>query len=117
MLVVVRQAGADAGRKPTRKQRGYYFPIVCARFGEFQGSSRQEMHILLKLEFLGRVEPDNPVSRVRSIRELTAQQFVDYVDQCVELAGRMHCELPPPDPAWRVRGYLDEWQTAVGRAA
>jgi hypothetical protein len=109
-----RAAGAPT---PTRRQRGYYFPVVCKQFGEFQGSSRQEMHMLLKLHFLGRVQPDNPVSPVRSIKSLTAHDFVDYVDQCVALAAEMGCVLEPPDPAWRIRGYLQEWETAVGRAA
>lgn len=119
MHVAVRLETAGAvGRKPTRKQRGYYFAVVCQQFGEHCGTSRNETHQALKLEILGRVQPDNPFSPIKSIRTLPSPQaFVDYVDQCVAIAGRFGCELPPPDPAWRVRGYLDEWQTAVGRAA
>jgi hypothetical protein len=95
-------------RKPTPRQRGYYFGVVVARWAEFSGDSRNGAHEAFKRELLGLENPDRPLSKVRSTASLTPPQYVAYVDQCVALAQQMGCDVPPPDPAWRAGGYLAE---------
>jgi hypothetical protein len=99
-------------RKPTRKQRGYYFPIVCGRYGEFAGMTKNEAHYAFKRALLPLEHPDLPLPKVGSIKALSPPRFLDYVDDCRRIAAQMGCDIPDPDPTWRASGYLTELRGA-----
>jgi len=100
-------------RKASRKQRGYYHPVVCEMWAEFSGlgiraAGRKAAHEAFKSHILGLVEGPNGLRVVRSTKSLNPAEFVIYVEECVRLAAEMGCVIPPPDPHWRVHGYLEE---------
>lgn len=106
----VRIAIGPVPRRPTARQRGYYFPVVCGLYGEFAGYTKQEAHIAFKLALLGvEAAEGRKLPRVRSITSLQPAVFRDYVEDCRRIAAEMGCQTPDPDPGWRMQGYQAEW--------
>jgi hypothetical protein len=46
---------------------------------------------------------------------LTPVEYRDHMDDCRRIASEMWCETADPDPEWRTKGYLTEFE-GMGRA-
>jgi hypothetical protein len=78
---------------PYRKTRSaqqsrYYFGVVVAILGEDLGYQRDEMHAALAHKFLGSVDEQTGLMRIRSTKDLSTVEFEEYMTRVREWAGQ-----------------------------
>ena len=88
--------------EPYRKTRSaqqsrYYFGVVVAILGDEFGYRRDEMHSALAHRFLGSVDENTGLMRIKSTKDLSTVEFEDYMSAIREWASleyRISIPLP-----------------------
>lgn len=89
--------------EPYRKSRSaqqsrYYFGVVVAILGEELGYTRDEMHAALSHQFLGSVDEQTGMMRIRSTKDLSTAEFEEHMTRIREWAGlNYRIEIPLPN--------------------
>ena len=94
----------------------YYWGIVMHLLSEYTGFTPDECHEWAKAKFIpkrlavlnqnGDVEDEYVIGG--STRKMTTTEFYDFVETVRTFAQeKLGLEIPPPDPAWRVREDAD----------
>lgn len=76
-------------------QHRYWHGVVVPLLAEFCGYTTDEMHEALKQRFLSE-EDANGLTRVRSTRELSRKEFVEFVETVCQFAAELGLVIPPP---------------------
>ena len=76
-------------------QHKYWHGCVVPILAEYCGYTTDEMHEALKQRFLSE-EDANGLTRVKSTRELSRSEFVQFVETVCQWAAEMGCVVPPP---------------------
>jgi len=90
----------------------YWWGVVVHLFSEHTGFTPEEIHEWAKAKFIpkrlallngnGDVEDEYVIGG--STRKMTTTEFYDFVDTVRTFGNeRLGLNIPPPDPAWRVR--------------
>ena len=83
------------------KQNSYYWGFVIEIFSKEIGYEREDVHEILKREFLPKREiktKREAFEVVKSTTDLSTVEFMNYIRKCRVLGGRMNIQIPlPPD--------------------
>jgi hypothetical protein len=86
--------------EPYRKSRSaqqsrYYFGVIVAILGDEWGYKRDEMHAALAHKFLGSVDENTGLMRIKSTKDLSTVEMEDYLASIREWASLEYRILIP----------------------
>ena len=77
-------------------QNNYYFGVVVKMLSDFTGYEQDEMHEILKQQFLKKVNAGG-FEYVRSTTKLSTTEFEEYLDVVKRWAALLGCVIPDPN--------------------
>ena len=77
-------------------QNNYYHAVVVKMLSDFTGYDIDEMHEILKYEFLKKVNTGG-FEYVQSTAKLTTTEFEEYLEKIKTWASMLGCVIPDPN--------------------
>ena len=90
--VVVRKERSER----SNNQNKYYHGVVVKMLSDFTGYDRDEVHEILKHEFLKKVNTGG-FEYVKSTAKLSTVEFEEYLDKIKTWASMLGCVIPDPN--------------------
>ena len=94
----------------TAEQRGYYWGVICTKYGESVGDSKEGVDFDLRQELLV-VDRGGGKKRIKSTGELDRYEYSDYIDRIIILLAQQGYVVEPPDRNWNKTGWYVKQRT------
>lgn len=78
------------------QQNSYYHAVVVKMLSDFTGYEQDEMHEILKQQFLKKVNADG-FEFVKSTTKLSTVEFEEYLESIKRWAAMLGCVVPDPN--------------------
>jgi len=91
----------------TAEQRGYYWGVICTKYGEDIGDTKEGVDFDLRQELLS-VDRGGSKIRIQSTSELNRQEYSRYIDNIIILLARQGYVVEPPNRNWNKTGWYEE---------
>ncbi len=87
-------------RDRSKEQNGYYWAVVLTFIAEHTGYSVEELHEIFKSKYLSkkRLWRGTYILTTSSTKELTTNEFAEYLAEIIFEAGELGIAVPPADP-------------------